>query len=63
MEFSVLPQRLALGVFPFRSTSYPVTHDLFPSGPWTGVYNYSPQDKRRMDLDLTFAARPCGVFI
>jgi hypothetical protein len=33
-----------------------VTHDLFPSGPWTGFYNYSPKDKHRMDLDLTFAS-------
>jgi hypothetical protein len=33
-----------------------VSDDLFPSGPWTGFYNYSPQDKHRMDLDLTFAA-------
>jgi hypothetical protein len=32
-----------------------VTHDLFPSGPWTGFYNYSPKDKHPMDLDLTFA--------
>ncbi len=32
-----------------------MSHDLFPSGPWTGFYNYSPQDKHRMDLDLTFA--------
>ena len=31
-------------------------HDLFPSGPWTGFYNYNPKDKHRMDLDLTFAA-------
>jgi len=31
-----------------------VAHDSFPSGPWTGFYNYSPQDKHRMDLDLTF---------
>ena len=33
-----------------------MTHELFPSGPWTGFYNYSPKDKHRMDLDLTFAA-------
>jgi hypothetical protein len=45
-----------LGVFPVRGTSYPVSHELFPSGPWTGFYNYSPQDKHRMDLELTFAA-------
>jgi len=32
-----------------------VSDELFPSGPWTGFYNYSPQDKHRMDLDLTFA--------
>jgi hypothetical protein len=47
---------LVLGVFPIRGTNYPVTHDLFRSGPWTGFYNYSPQVKHRMDLDLTFAA-------
>lgn len=28
---------------------------MFPSGPWTGFYNYKPQDKHRMDLCLTFA--------
>jgi len=33
-----------------------VTHDLFPCGPWTGFYNYSPKDKHRMDLNGTFAA-------
>ncbi len=32
-----------------------VSEDLFPSGPWTGFYNYEPTDKHRMDLDLTFA--------
>ena len=30
--------------------------DLFPSGPWTGFYNYTgPEDRHRMDLQLTFA--------
>lgn len=29
--------------------------ELFPSGPWVGFYNYSPGDKHRMELDLTFA--------
>lgn len=29
---------------------------LFPSGPWTGFYNYSPKHKHRMDLALSFAA-------
>lgn len=33
-----------------------MAHDLFPSGPWTGFYNYRPKDKHRMDLELTFAA-------
>jgi len=33
-----------------------VSDALFPSGPWTGFYNYSPKDKHRMDLGLTFAA-------
>ena len=28
---------------------------LFPSGPWTGFYNYHPGDKHRMELNLTFA--------
>lgn len=28
---------------------------LFPSGPWTGFYNYQPGDRHRMDLHLTFA--------
>lgn len=51
-----LPPLLTLGTFPQCSTNYPVTHDLFPSGPWTGFYNYSPKDKHRMDLDLAFAA-------
>lgn len=27
---------------------------LFPSGPWTGFYNYRPGDRHRMDLALTF---------
>ena len=26
----------------------------FPSGPWTGFYNYRPGDRHRMDLRLTF---------
>jgi hypothetical protein len=32
-----------------------MSDDLFPSGPWTGFYNYEPQNKHRMDLHLTFA--------
>jgi hypothetical protein len=28
---------------------------LYPSGPWTGFYNYQPKDKHRMDLHLTFS--------
>ena len=55
-EVWCLPPRLELGVFRWLGTNYPVTHDLFPSGPWTGFYNYSPKDKHRMDLGLTFAA-------
>ncbi|MBE0543729.1 MAG: hypothetical protein IH623_20480 [Verrucomicrobia bacterium] len=31
-----------------------MNHDLFPSGPWTGFYNYRPQDKHRMELQLAF---------
>src|SRR5688572_9750786 len=27
---------------------------LYPSGPWTGFYNYRPTEKHRMDLHLTF---------
>ncbi len=27
---------------------------LYPSGPWTGFYTYSPSDKHRMDLNLEF---------
>jgi hypothetical protein len=33
-----------------------VSTELFPSGPWTGFYNYQPGDRHRMDLDLTFAS-------
>jgi hypothetical protein len=33
----------------------PVSDDLFPSGPWTGFYNYEPGQRHRMDLHLTFA--------
>jgi len=30
--------------------------ELFPSGPWTGFYNYrGPEDRHRMDLHLEFA--------
>ena len=29
--------------------------ELFPSGPWTGFYNYQPGDKHRMELHLDFA--------
>jgi len=32
-----------------------VSENLFPSGPWVGFYHYSPSDKHRMELDLTFA--------
>ncbi len=32
-----------------------MSDELFPSGPWTGFYNYEPQDKHRMDLHLTFS--------
>ena len=28
---------------------------LFPSGPWTGFYNYGPGDRHRMQLHLSFA--------
>ena len=29
---------------------------LFPSGPWTGFYNYQPGERHRMELHLTFAS-------
>ena len=30
--------------------------EYFPSGPWTGFYNYSgPRGRHRMDLNLTFS--------
>ncbi len=29
---------------------------LFPSGPWTGFYNYRPGNRHRMDLQLNFAS-------
>jgi hypothetical protein len=32
-----------------------VSEDLFPSGPWTGFYNYSPPARHQMDLHLAFA--------
>ncbi len=44
-------------------TSYPppvrpfaMAESLFPSGPWTGFYNYGPGDRHRMDLHLNFAS-------
>lgn len=32
-----------------------MSDDLFPSGPWTGFYNYQPGARHRMDLRLVFA--------
>ncbi len=32
-----------------------MSDSLYPSGPWTGFYNYGPGDRHRMDLELTFA--------
>ena len=32
-----------------------MSESLFPSGPWTGFYNYQPGDRHRMELALTFA--------
>ena len=32
-----------------------MSDDQFPSGPWTGFYNYVPGDKHRMDLHLSFS--------
>ena len=31
-----------------------MSNDLFPSGLWTGFYNYYPGDRHRMDLQLMF---------
>ena len=31
-----------------------MSEELFPSGPWTGFYNYLPGDRHRMDLHLAF---------
>ena len=31
-----------------------MSESLFPSGPWTGFYNYYPGDRHRMELGLTF---------
>lgn len=32
-----------------------MTNEQFPSGPWVGFYTYSPGNRHRMDLHLTFA--------
>ncbi len=32
-----------------------MSEDLFPSGPWTGFYNYAPGQRHRMDLQLEFS--------
>ena len=32
-----------------------MSDDAFPSGEWTGFYNYAPADKHRMDIALEFA--------
>jgi hypothetical protein len=33
-----------------------MAENVFLSGPWTGFYNYTgPEDRHRMDLNLTFA--------
>ena len=32
-----------------------MSDSLYPSGPWTGFYNYRPGDRHRMELELTFA--------
>jgi hypothetical protein len=32
----------------------PMSEPLFPSGPWTGFYNYRPGKRHRMDLHLSF---------
>jgi hypothetical protein len=32
-----------------------VSDERFPSGPWVGFYTYTPANKHRMELSLTFA--------
>ena len=32
-----------------------MSDERFPSGPWVGFYTYTPANKHRMDLSLTFA--------
>ena len=32
-----------------------MSDEQFPSGPWSGFYNYRPGDRHRMDLHLNFA--------
>lgn len=32
-----------------------MSESTFPSGPWTGFYNYHPGSRHRMDLHLSFA--------
>src|SRR3954471_18273216 len=32
-----------------------MSDDVFPSGEWTGFYNYAPADKHRMDIALEFS--------
>ena len=32
-----------------------MSENLFPSGPWTGFYNYGPPARHRMELHLTFS--------
>lgn len=31
-----------------------MSENLYPSGPWTGFYNYEPGERHRMRLHLTF---------
>ncbi len=32
-----------------------MSEPIFPSGPWTGFYNYRPGNRHRMELHLAFA--------
>lgn len=32
-----------------------MSDELFPSGPWTGYYNFQPGERHCMELELTFA--------
>ena len=37
-----------------------MSDEQFPSGPWTGFYNYGPGQRHRMDLHLNFTNGSLG---